>query len=74
MKMMTYVEALQLENEIWNGNLMAYGIGHEDLARLSNLGWRWEAIATALPTAKIINPDEANFLTALHKRATEPDE
>lgn len=67
-------EALQLENEIWNGNLMAYGIGDDDLARLSNLGWRWETIVAALPTAVIINPMEIEFLTRLHKLATQPDE
>lgn len=70
---MTLVEALQLENEIWNGNLMAYGIGDEDLALLSDLGWRWEAIATALPEAKVINPKEALFVTELHKLAVEPE-
>ena len=71
---MTLAEALKLEEEIWNGNLMAYGIGDEDLARLSDLGWRWEAIAVALPAAHVINPNEVEFITSLHKLATEPDE
>lgn len=71
---MTLAEALKLENEIWNGNLMAYGIGDEDLARLSNLGWRWAAIAAIFPYSHVINPKEAEFVTTLHKLATEPDE
>lgn len=71
---MSLTEALKLEQEIWNGNLMAYGISDADLVRLSNLGWRWEAIAAALPTAFTRNSMEIEFLVKLHKLATQTDE